>query len=362
MSESRYGAVERCGDDEESAPVYEVSFWGHEASIDYGRRYYVSLASKTFVLVSVLIVALFVLDAANGREGTSILNNFLVTTGRSPMKSTLTVPYASTASGLAVSSVTNEYGDVKASMLPYTFLSGAYLFEPYRETQVTLWGTQTGCTYKWTITSDTDSSNKVSGTVTSGAFKVTLTKVGKYMLEVSDSCTTEVLGQPIWVKYIRRELSNLNDQDREDFLDAFHTLWTVSTLEGQKIYGERYKSLYYFASIHNDGGGNSVCDEFHGGVGFISNHMYLSAYLEQSLQLVNPKVALHYMEYTKYFESDAFDLRKSRYASHTYTSFISPPIPFLFTNRNANTTPPIRICFMPSDCVFFPLIFSFTRF
>ena len=58
--------------------------------------------------------------------------------------------------------------------------------------------------------------------------------------------------------------------------------------------------------IHNDAAGNGVCDEFHGGLGFVSNHVYLSSFLEQSLQLVNPRVALHYMDYSKYFESDAF--------------------------------------------------------
>ena len=32
-------------------------------------------------------------------------------------------------------------------------------------------------------------------------------------------------------------------------------------------------------------------------------------YLEQSLRLVNPRVSLHYMDYSKYFESDAFKSR-----------------------------------------------------
>jgi hypothetical protein len=68
--------------------------------------------------------------------------------------------------------------------------------------------------------------------------------------------------------------------------------------------------MNYFATLHNDGGANAVCDEFHGGLGFLNNHMFLSAYLEQSLQLVNPRVALHYMEYTKYFETGAFKYRK----------------------------------------------------
>lgn len=29
-------------------------------------------------------------------------------------------------------------------------------------------------------------------------------------------------------------------------------------------------------------------------------------YLEQSLRLVNPRVSLHYMDYSKYFDSSAF--------------------------------------------------------
>jgi hypothetical protein len=112
------------------------------------------------------------------------------------------------------------------------------------------------------------------------------------------------------VKYIRRELSSLNDDDREEFLDAFHTLWTTSTTDGKMKYGDAYKSLFYFASLHNDAGANAQCDEFHGGNGFVNNHLLLSAYLEQSLQLVNPRVALHYMEYTKYFEMSEFKTRK----------------------------------------------------
>ena len=141
----------------------------------------------------------------------------------------------------------------------------------------------------------------------SGEIKLTLAKVGEYTMVVDDSCNAgESLTQNLWVKYVRREVSTLTDNDREEFLDAFHTLWEVNTVDGMAKYGERYKSLHYFAALHNDGGGNSVCDEFHGGVGFLNNHMYLSAYLEQSMQLVNPKVCLHYIEYTQYFESDGF--------------------------------------------------------
>lgn len=41
----------------------------------------------------------------------------------------------------------------------------------------------------------------------------------------------------------------------------------MNTVDGMEEYGPRYKSLHYFASIHNDAGANSVCDEFHGSPG-----------------------------------------------------------------------------------------------
>ena len=224
-------------------------------------------------------------------------------------KSFVRVPYASTTNGLSVATVWNEYGEFGINgMLSYPFLSGSFLIEPYKLTTINMQGMVDGCTYTYTITSMGTEDTNISGTIdpTTGILQITLTKVGKYMLQVDDSCTSEPLSQTMWVKYVRRELSTLTDTDREEFLDAFHTLWEVNTVDGMAKYGERYKSLYYFAALHNDGGGNSVCDEFHGGVGFLNNHMYLSAYLEQSMQLVNPKVCLHYMEYTKYFSSEGF--------------------------------------------------------
>jgi len=36
----------------------------------------------------------------------------------------------------------------------------------------------------------------------------------------------------IWVKYVRREISTLTDTDREEFLNALHVLWDVSSKKG----------------------------------------------------------------------------------------------------------------------------------
>jgi hypothetical protein len=206
--------------------------------------------------------------------------------------------------------VANEYGNYMDNLFSYPFLDDSLLAEPYRVTTYTVTNAGDSCTYSWALTATSFSQ---SGSTTDGVFRATAGAAGKYSLSISESCTdgtARSLDQDVYVKYIRRELTSLNEADRIEFLDAFHTLWEVNTVDGQARYGDRYKSLYYLATIHNDAGSNPVCDEFHGDSGFVNNHMMLSSYLEQSLQLVNPRVALHYMDYSKYFESDDFKNRK----------------------------------------------------
>ena len=219
-----------------------------------------------------------------------------------------------TSTNLTAYSVTNNYGEWdRASMLPYSFLIGAILIEPHKNTTISFEQIQTGCLYDWSLRRKSND-DSVNGSSTNGSILMNVAAVGEYDFSVIESCanaTKRQLTTTVWVKYVRREISTLTDSDREDFLNAFHKLWVISTTNGQLLYGDRYKSVNYFATLHNDGGGNSVCDEFHGGLGFLNNHMFLSAYLEQSLQMINPAVALHYMDYTKYFESTEFENRKS---------------------------------------------------
>ena len=218
--------------------------------------------------------------------------------------------------------VTNEYSSTGKTMFPYPFLEGALLLEPHRESTVTMFGASS-CALQWTLTPSSpqlDPSHAQSGSTNGNdnhllnVFYITPTKTGQYLLTVIDSCSSDSgyrFTQTVWVKYVRRELQSLTENDRMEFLDAFHTLWDVNTRDGIEKYGEKYKSLYYFAVLHNDGGGNGICDEFHAGSGFINNHLYLGAYLEQSLRLVNPSVSLHYMEYSKYFSSNEFQTHVS---------------------------------------------------
>jgi hypothetical protein len=247
----------------------------------------------------------------------SILATFLIVISNA-LKSqsrSFILPADLSLNALTISSVSNQYGIWDpTSMLPYSFLQSVYLVEPHKETNIVLVSYVTDCSIQWALT-DSSGVASLSGTSLNGTMTVTIETVGEYSLTATEKCVTtskpdRYLNAVVWVKYVRRELSSLNDQDREVFLDYFHTLWTVSTTAGITLYGDRYKSMNYFATLHNDGGANAVCDEFHGGLGFLNNHMFLSAYLEQSLELVNPRVALHYMEYTKYFETVAFKYRK----------------------------------------------------
>jgi len=197
----------------------------------------------------------------------------------------------------------------EVSMFPYPFLDNAFLMEPHRKNKVIVSGCaesdlETSCYLSWTLQSDSGII-AMSGSAPAPAFIISPVKTGKYSL-VIESEGGNVNSFTIWVKYVRRELQSLTESDRNEFLDALRVLWDVSTVDGQKIYGERYKSLWYFATVHNDAGANRICDGFHASNGFVNNHVILGSYLEQSLQLVNPRVALHYMEYAKYFSSADF--------------------------------------------------------
>ena len=75
--------------------------------------------------------------------------------------------------------------------------------------------------------------------VTSSATTATTTTAAT----TAPTFTTRVLEQNVWVKYVRRELQSLTENDRTEFLDAFHTLWSVNTRNGVERYGDRYRSI-----------------------------------------------------------------------------------------------------------------------
>jgi hypothetical protein len=223
-----------------------------------------------------------------------------------------TVLNTETYSGLSIT-VSNEYGTSSSDKYPYSFLKDSLFAETYKNNQFKVNNAVEGCSYDYSIASERDETFSYQGTAVDGAFYFEPKTPGQYSLTVNELCgdsITKTVSSSVWSKYVRRELTSLTDADREEFLDTFATLWKVNTVDGQKLYGEKYKSVHYFAVVHNDAGGSPACDEFHGDSGFMSNHVMLTAHLEQSLRAINPKVSLHYMEYYKYFSFGDYDSRK----------------------------------------------------
>jgi len=100
------------------------------------------------------------------------------------------------------------------------------------------------------------------------------------------------------VKYVRREIRDITDSDRTSFFSAIKTLYSVSQSEGQELYGSKYQSAETLSAIHLLGGAMTDCDHFHDGAGIATTHVSFTLYFEQSIQSVDPKVALPYWEYT----------------------------------------------------------------
>ena len=65
------------------------------------------------------------------------------------------------------------------------------------------------------------------------------------------------------VKYVRREIRNLLEQDRTAFLMAISIIYRVPTQTGKAIYGSNYRSRDFFTRIHLYYGGEVDCDHWH---------------------------------------------------------------------------------------------------
>jgi len=99
-------------------------------------------------------------------------------------------------------------------------------------------------------------------------------------------------------KYVRREIKSLFEEDREAFFQAMETLIDVPMEEGKEKYGENYRDMEYFISLHHSGAGARECDHMHHGMGFLFQHVGLTLEFEQGLQVVNPAVTVPYWDFT----------------------------------------------------------------
>jgi hypothetical protein len=113
----------------------------------------------------------------------------------------------------------------------------------------------------------------------------------------ADGSTSYTFTFTLAVKYVRREIRTLSENDREKVFDAMLTLYKTNQTEGEALYGSKYISIETFMYYHLSGAGSSDCDHWHDGAGILTHHAAITLAFEQSLQAIDSSIALPYWEY-----------------------------------------------------------------
>lgn len=191
---------------------------------------------------------------------------------------------------------------------PITWSSWEHLAEPHRTTTLQALCNGVPCdsnlgVYVWDISSSSGSIDPVS--LSGASSEYTFKATGRYSVELTITTTNSldatelqhVVGD-VMVKYVRREIRSLTDEDRNRFLDALHVLYFTSQKEGVRTYGPAYVSMDSFVAKHLEGAGALECDHWHDDAGIMTHHLGFTLEMEQSLQTVDPTVSVPYWEYS----------------------------------------------------------------
>ena len=104
---------------------------------------------------------------------------------------------------------------------------------------------------------------------------------------------------------MRREIRALEPAARERFLAALGAVYAVGAADGpagaaaaRARYGPAFRSIGELVREHLEGAADRSCDHWHDDAGFLTHHVAFTLELEQSLQSVDPTVAVPYWDYT----------------------------------------------------------------
>ena len=287
--------------------------------------------TKSAVKIILILLSVVATVGILARKGNSSSSSFLRASSSLSSLSLTDLEGNSQTSTLIISTFSDRYPDFeRATKYPFLDPKHGLLIEPHRKTTITVQSSipaEKGVRYIWDIGVKpkaslerlvSSSSTERIESYSSGELEtpqasivIERTQTGVYSLVLTEErfedngtpITRTTITRNIYCKYVRRELRELNDEDREAFLDTAFTLWTVSTRRGREElgFGDSYRDITSIALIHNDLAGNAVCDHLHGNFGynFITGHVALNNMFEQSMQAVNPTVSLPYWSYTQ---------------------------------------------------------------
>ena len=175
----------------------------------------------------------------------------------------------------------------------YPWMDGA-LCEPHRATTFYNSATEGGSSGTWEVTSAT--TNEVAATATGNSFLHTFDGVGDFWVKMTIGESTAT--GKLYVRYVRREMRSLLEEDRVAWLQAWKTVVNTDDATGIDLYGSTYQSMSRLVTTHNNLAGDKACDHLHDGMGFLTSHVQITRLLESSLQLIDPSVSMPYWEYT----------------------------------------------------------------
>lgn len=99
-------------------------------------------------------------------------------------------------------------------------------------------------------------------------------------------------------RYVRRELRQLTAADREGFFDAFAVMLNKPGPDGRRSYGSDYLSVDELVATHLELAGGRRTDRLHDGLGFLTQHVAMTAQFERALQSVAPEQTVPYWDFT----------------------------------------------------------------
>eukprot|EP00752_Nemacystus_decipiens_P008279 g7402.t1 len=184
------------------------------------------------------------------------------------------------------------------------WLQDIKLVEPHRDTTFSVSSPREGFDYIWEVHGGDPDLADVRATARGAEVMMVLTILDGNMVTLKEvepgGVAVRQLDEMVMVKYVRREVRTLTDDEREELLDAMFQLWAVRVDggDGKELYGDDYADIYAINRLHFKAASNKTCDHFHDGLGFLTSHSLITNTFEYSLQRVNPKLTLPYWDFT----------------------------------------------------------------
>jgi len=193
--------------------------------------------------------------------------------------------------------VSNEYGIYSGA--DYVWLTNKYLAEPYKTTTISIDTSvvDLGNNIYWKWTQEDSSDEKWGNSI-----ETVFISPGEHYIYLhglnSNNDTIITTTIPIVVKYVKRELRTLTNDDRHKFLHAASKLWKYTTSQGRAKYGEKFTGIDELVEEHALASNDIKCDQFHEGSGFFTHHFAITQTFEAALRAVDPSVTLPYWDFT----------------------------------------------------------------